>query len=147
MTFAVIGAIWGLPWSTLGQATPAPGLPVWAPPGGYDSNVVFKTPLTIGDRWGSVTDHNQTVYTCARTYVWAVTDAGADWQLYAVDTILVDPEGKDEYGVRSEGLCGVAQREGPRSNLIPAPSELAPGWYSVCTGGCTQPFQVSPSAE
>jgi len=40
----------------------------------------------------------------ARTYVWAITDAGADWQLYAVDTIMVDPEGRDENGVRVLGV-------------------------------------------
>ena len=30
VTLAVIGALWGLPWSTLNQATPAPGPPAWA---------------------------------------------------------------------------------------------------------------------
>jgi hypothetical protein len=138
---AWMGAIWMR--STLNQAMPAPGPPEWAPPGGYDSNVVLNTPWTLGDRWGSVTDHNQIVHTCARTYVWANIDAGAaDWQLYAVDTILVDPEGRNEYGGRSESGCGVGEREGPWNHQIPEPGEFAPGWYSVCTAGCTQPFEM-----
>lgn len=107
MTVAVIGAIWGWPWSTLNQATPAPSPPAWAPPGGYDSNVVLNTLTDTRDRWGSVTDRNKVVYTCARTYAWALTDTGADWQLYAVDTILVDPEGRDENRVRTEACVAL----------------------------------------
>lgn len=100
-------------------------------------------PTDTRELWGSVTDHNQIVYTCARTYLWAITDAGANWQLYAVDTILVDRDGRNEYGGRSESGCGVSELEGPRSNLIPGLADLAPGWYSVCTAGCTQPFEMS----
>lgn len=112
------------------QAEPAQGPPTKVTPNPIDDLVVVQGT--------TLTDNNEAVSACVQLYLWSSTGSISEWEIYAVDDLLVDPEGTTRDG--HEAICAVGETPGPFVFELPA-GNMVYGWYTACTSGCSAPFE------